>query len=122
MTTIEYKIFPEIFHDTGEIHLKCQMLAERFSVEVMKTKEAAIRSALIALGWTPPEQPTEKALQEAYVHTCAHDITSPEVFQYPGDRTNRACWTLASKCRKCGDVFIFDSQFGFFSDLYKEIR
>lgn len=51
---------------------------------------------------------------------CGHDITVPEVFQSYGDREHRACWTLASKCKKCGTVFVYDTQFGLFDDLNKE--
>lgn len=50
---------------------------------------------------------------------CAHDITVPEVFQDEGDRVHRACWTLASKCMKCGDVFVHGSDFGLFEDIKK---
>lgn len=187
MTTNKYEIFPEIFHDTGEIHLNSSLAGEKIKTEVMKTKDAATRSALIALGWTPPDQPRslpddmgykslakdgpvgsalmwlDAALKCASFHwdwdqkeyaedalasarewirklgpvpsqasqpevsetarvVCAHDVTVPEVFQDPGDRVSRACWTLTSKCKKCGTVFVFDTQFGFFSDLYREIR
>ena len=51
---------------------------------------------------------------------CGHDITTPQVFQDEGDKCSRAFWTLASKCTKCGDVFIYDTQFGLYSDLKKE--
>ena len=51
---------------------------------------------------------------------CAHDITVPEVFQDYGDSVHRACWTLSSKCKKCGDVFVYDTQFGVFDDLNKD--
>ena len=43
-------------------------------------------------------------------------------FQDYGDSVHRACWTLASKCKKCGDVFVYDTQFGvfgLFDDLNK---
>lgn len=53
---------------------------------------------------------------------CAHDITIPEVFQDYGDSVHRACWTLSSKCKRCGDVFVYDTQFGVFDDLNKEDR
>ena len=51
---------------------------------------------------------------------CAHDIAVPEVFQDHGDSVHRACWTLASKCKKCGTVFVYGSGFGLFDDLNKE--
>ena len=51
---------------------------------------------------------------------CAHDITVPEVFQCRGDRVHRACWTLASKCKKCGAVFVYGTGFGLFEDRKKE--
>lgn len=235
MTTIKYEIFPEIFHDTGEIHLNSSLAGDKIKTEVMKTKDAATRSALIALGWTPPDQPrslpdgmgyesldkdgpvgsaltwldaalkcesfrwdwdqkeyAEDALSSArewmeklgpvpsrtsppvelrkqanvnppaqyarptappkppakqvkngvhelpvrslnllrLFHTkmtpetervvCAHDVTVPEVFQDYGDSVHRACWSIASKCKKCGDVFVYDTQFGLFDDLNKE--
>lgn len=50
---------------------------------------------------------------------CAHDITVPQVFQSDGDSVHRACWTLSSVCKKCGTIFIYDTQFGVFDDLYK---
>lgn len=50
---------------------------------------------------------------------CAHDITVPEVFQDYGDKVHRACWVLACKCKKCGDIFIHDMQFGLFEDANK---
>lgn len=52
---------------------------------------------------------------------CTHDITVPEVFQDYGDRAHRACWTLASKCKKCGDVFVYGMGFGLFEDYGKEV-
>lgn len=51
---------------------------------------------------------------------CAHDLTVPEVFQEYGDREHRACWTLTSKCKKCGTVFVYGSGFGLFDALNKE--
>lgn len=51
---------------------------------------------------------------------CAHDTTTPVVFQDYGDKVHRACWVLACKCKKCGDIFIHDMQFGLFEDLKKE--
>lgn len=50
---------------------------------------------------------------------CAHDITAPEVFQDEGDRVHRACWTLASTCKKCGSVFVYDSGYGYWEDRFK---
>ena len=50
---------------------------------------------------------------------CAHDITVPEVFQDYGDSVHRSCWTLASKCKKCGVVFVYGTDFGLFEDLNK---
>ena len=54
-------------------------------------------------------------------NSCAHDITVPEVFQDYGDSVHRACWTLVSKCKKCGDVFIYGTDFGMFEDYSKEV-
>lgn len=51
---------------------------------------------------------------------CAHTLTTPTIFQDEVDKYSRAYWTLASKCTKCGDVFIYDTQFGFYNDLSKE--
>lgn len=48
---------------------------------------------------------------------CAHEITPSKVFQDYGDKAHRACWTLVSKCRKCGTVFVYGSGFGLFDDL-----
>ena len=50
---------------------------------------------------------------------CPHNLTTPTIFQDEGDKDSRACWTLASKCTKCGDVFIYDTQFGLYNDLNK---
>ena len=47
---------------------------------------------------------------------CPHNLTIPTIFQEEGDKYSRACWTLASKCTKCGDVFIYDTQFGLYDD------
>lgn len=47
---------------------------------------------------------------------CAHNLTTPTIFQDEGDEHSRACWTLASKCTKCGDVFVYYTQFGFYED------
>lgn len=50
---------------------------------------------------------------------CAHDITVPEVFQDEGDRVQRACWTLASMCKKCGSIFVYGSGMGYWEDYMK---
>lgn len=50
---------------------------------------------------------------------CAHDTTVPEVFQDEGDRVHRACWTLASTCKKCGSVFVYGSGMGYWEDYMK---
>lgn len=50
---------------------------------------------------------------------CVHDITVPEVFQGEGDRVHRACWTLASMCKKCGSVFVYCSGYGYWGDYVK---
>lgn len=47
---------------------------------------------------------------------CPHNLTTPTVFQDEGDKYSRACWTLSSKCTKCGDVFIYYTQFGLYND------
>ena len=51
--------------------------------------------------------------------TCAHDITVPEVFQDEGDRVHRACWTLASACKKCSSLFVYGSGYGYWGDRLK---
>lgn len=50
---------------------------------------------------------------------CAHDIPVSEVFQDEGDRVHRACWTLASMCKKCGSVFVYGSGYGYWEDRFK---
>ena len=50
---------------------------------------------------------------------CAHDITVPDVFQDEGDMVHRACWTLASACKKCGSLFVCDSGYGYWDDRFK---
>lgn len=53
-------------------------------------------------------------------YLCAHNLTIQTISQDEGDKYSRAYWTLASKCTKCGDMFIYDTQFGLYSDLNKE--
>ena len=50
---------------------------------------------------------------------CTHYISVPEVFQDEGDRVHRACWTLASMCKKCGSVFVYGSGYGYWEDRLK---
>lgn len=50
---------------------------------------------------------------------CAHDITTPKVFEDEGDCNFRASWILASTCKKCGEVFVYGSGMGFWSDQFK---
>lgn len=50
---------------------------------------------------------------------CAHEITVPEVFQDEGDKLHRASWTLASTCKRCGEVFIYGSGYGYWEDRLK---
>ena len=50
---------------------------------------------------------------------CAHEITVPEVFQDEGDRVQRACWTLVSTCKRCGEVFVYGSGYGYWEDRLK---
>ena len=50
---------------------------------------------------------------------CAHEITVPEVFQDEGDRAHRASWTLASVCKRCGEVFVYGSGHGYWEDRFK---
>ena len=52
---------------------------------------------------------------------CAHDITVPEVSQDYGDSVHRAYWTLSSKCKRCEDVFVYDTQFGVFG-LFDDLK
>lgn len=60
-------------------------------------------------GKTMLEYPQHKEL-------CAHNLTTPTIFQDEGDKYSRASWTLASKCTKCGDVFIYYTRFGLYND------
>lgn len=52
-------------HENGEIHLTTEILdgfegaKRQLGVEIMRTKEKAVREALIALGWTPPDNELE---------------------------------------------------------------
>lgn len=38
-------------------------------------------------------------------YLCAHNLTTPTIFQDEGNKYSRAYWTLASKCTKYGDDF-----------------
>ena len=55
MSIFETKVTPSVNIDTGEIHLMTEDITGRYYREVMRTKDEATRTALIALGWTPPE-------------------------------------------------------------------
>ena len=50
---------PSIDPENGVVMLGVQDYAGRITQEIMRTKEKAIREALIALGWTPPVEPPE---------------------------------------------------------------
>lgn len=50
---------------------------------------------------------------------CALDLTVPEVFQDEGDKLHRASWTLASTCKRCGEVFVYGSGYGYWEDRLK---
>lgn len=50
---------------------------------------------------------------------CEHDTTNPEVFQDEGDRVHRASWALASVCKRCGEVFVHGSGYGYWEDRFK---
>lgn len=41
---------------TQDTFLVCGEIAERIAREVYDTKDAALRDALIRLGWTPPDE------------------------------------------------------------------
>ncbi len=51
---LEYKITPFVSRELQEIHLKCEDFAGNVRTEILRTKDEAIRQALIKLGWTPP--------------------------------------------------------------------
>lgn len=52
--SFETKVTPSIDINTEEIRLMISNTAGQHHTEVMRTKDEAIRAALIALGWTPP--------------------------------------------------------------------
>ena len=59
MSIFETKVTPSVNIGTGEIHLMTEDIAGQHYTEVMYTKDKATRAALIALGWTPPDERAE---------------------------------------------------------------
>jgi len=57
--TTQWKITPSIDVTNGIVFLDTEDWGGKITREVMRTKEAAVREALIALGWTPPLEPPE---------------------------------------------------------------
>ena len=51
--TVPWTVTPSIDRMTGEISIATE-IAGRVTRQIIQTQEAAIREALIALGWTPP--------------------------------------------------------------------
>lgn len=51
---LETKVTPSVNINTGEIQLVISNTAGQHHTEVLRTKDEAIRAALISLGWTPP--------------------------------------------------------------------
>jgi hypothetical protein len=52
---LDYRLCTRI-HDNGDIELALKQATEQVSQWLIKTREQAIRQALIALGWTPPPE------------------------------------------------------------------
>ena len=53
---LTYDVCCGVDPESESIHLAVKRAQEVLSHEVMRTKERAVREALIELGWTPPEE------------------------------------------------------------------
>lgn len=47
----------------NQIRIETRISGELIAREVMNTKDTQVREALIRMGWTPPENPTNGARQ-----------------------------------------------------------
>lgn len=56
---MKYKISTKVFYN-GIVEQDIEDLRGRVAREVMDTKDQQIRKALISLGWTPPDEPSEE--------------------------------------------------------------
>lgn len=55
--SMRWNITSSIDRENGFVMLDTEDYAGKITREIMRTKEEAIRNALIALGWTPPLEP-----------------------------------------------------------------
>lgn len=72
---IDIKSTPTVCFETGQVTIQTE-IAEQIRTAVFCTKEEAIREALIALGWTPPDDQfisDEQHEEDLYNSTTSYD-------------------------------------------------
>ena len=53
---LTYDVCCGVDPESESIHLAVKRAEEMVSYEIIRTKDKAVREALIELGWTPPEE------------------------------------------------------------------
>lgn len=86
---MKWQFTSTVNHETGDIWMTTSMpnlegTMEIVHREVARTKEAAFREALIALGWTPPDSPL-MSLATRMAEACESSYDAQE---HPADGTS----------------------------------